>query len=127
MYTPSALLKFTGRTLVSSAVARKLFLPELNVGFRLRDAKATVMAVPVASMHEDNLSPSSEHEIGFPRKASAMQPVAVAEGVEGTAHGKLRAGVFGLDPGHQVAASGGRKSVHVRLFSHPIRYGTLAR
>lgn len=89
MDLPSFLSKHSDTSIIPATIVCNLFLPELNVGFRLRKPKTTVMTVPIAAMHKDNFSLAGKHKVGASRKVSSVQPIAIAERVQGPAHSQL--------------------------------------
>lgn len=62
------------------------------------------MPVPEAAMDENYLLPGLENKIGLARQVPAMQSVAVAEGVNESAHRELGLSVFSPDVTHNLAA-----------------------
>jgi hypothetical protein len=68
-------------------------------------AGGIVMLMPEAPMHQDQLAPRTENQIGFAGKVLIMEAVAVAEPVNQTPHSKLRLHPFTTDAPHVLATA----------------------
>lgn len=89
---------------VALDVARDLRPPVGRICFRVHVAAAAVVPVPKASVHEDNLLPGGEDEIGLAGEILPVEPVAISHAVDETAHHELRLSVFRPDRPHVRAA-----------------------
>lgn len=65
---------------------------------------AVFMAVPIATVHEDDSAPLWQHDIRTPWQVFAMKAESVAKPVKQTAHDDLRLGILPPNAGHHVAA-----------------------
>ena len=79
----------------------------------------TVMAVPEATMHENDRAPAWQDDVGCPRQMARMQCKSQAAGVKVPAHGKLGERVLLAHLSHQGGTLGcGRQTGRNRPRSH---------
>jgi hypothetical protein len=69
--------------------------------------------MPETTMDEDHLLPGAEDHVGFPRKVSGSQPIAISEPMSETANDHFSLGVLASDQGHAFAAFAFSEGVHV--------------
>ena len=106
-YSPTVLFKQCDIALVPPSVPRKLGKPVLAVVRRNVCMDASLMVVPKAPIHKDDLAPRREHQIRASGQVISMQSIPVSETMEQSPHQSLRSGVFRLDPGHDSASGRG--------------------
>lgn len=58
--------------------------------------------MPEAAVHEDNLLPRREHNVGTTRQIATMEPEAIPEPVQGAAQDEFRFCILLADPRHYV-------------------------
>lgn len=103
-------------TEISPAVSSDFFRPVVNAGFRHLRA-LTRMAMPKASVDEDDCSTPREDDIWGPRQVSTMYPKSVAHPMQDGTDSDLGLGVRPFNAGHQPAAAFGGQPVQERLLS----------
>jgi hypothetical protein len=97
---------------VTVLVPLPFVLPEFGSGFRHHATIATMMHVPVAAMHKNNLAVPRKDNIGFPGQVAGVEPEPIAHAVNQRANKKLRLCVLALNLGHVVGSL--RCGMHIR-------------
>lgn len=105
-----------GVEFVAGDVAGDFLAPECFVGLGNDVLGATAVAVPEASVDENDGAVLGQDEIGGAGEAAVIEPVPVALVPQCVPDGPLRGGVLGTDAGHVVRPLGWGHSVrHVPL------------
>jgi hypothetical protein len=99
---------------VAGLVTFQLGLPIRKVGERFvnQSASPVLVLMPKASMHEDNLPPARENQVGTAREGVPMQTVTISHPVNQAAHSELGAHVLAPYCPHHSAALFRRDPVH---------------
>jgi len=71
------------------------------------------VAMPEATVHEDNLATRFENEIRPPRKLRCMKPIPEAKGMNEPTDAHLGLGVLVADTAHRLTALFPRECVHL--------------
>src|SRR5216684_2697507 len=100
---------------VPSLVSFELWLPKIQTGFRHPGESAASVTVPEAAMHENNLAPRSENEVGAARQILLVKPVAIAQREDQSADQHLGARVPGSHARHDLRPFSARDRVHKRF------------
>ena len=100
---------------VALFVAFYFLFPEWGVAFGHYKVFATLVAVPKAAVDEDGCPVLSQYYVGGAWQAFDVYAVAVAMGVQVTAHNQLGFGVLALDARHALVPL---------LFAHSICHDT---
>ena len=87
---------------IALAVAFYLLFPEWGVALGHYKVFATLVTVPKASVDEDDCLVFAQYYVGGAGQAFDVYAVAVAVGVQITAHNQLRFGVLALDVRHAL-------------------------
>ena len=87
---------------VTLLVAFYFLFPEWGVALGYYKVFATLVAVPEASVDEDDCLVFAQYYVGGARQAFDIYAVAVAMGMEVTAHNQLGFGVLALDARHAL-------------------------
>ena len=87
---------------VALFVALYLLFPELGVAFGRDKVAATFVSVPEAAVDEDDGAVFAQDNVGGAWQALDVYAVAVAMGVQVTAHNHLGLGVLALDARHAL-------------------------
>lgn len=61
--------------------------------------------MPEAAVHEHDLLPRREHDVGAARQIATMEPEAISEPVQGASQGEFGLRVLLADPRHYVRAA----------------------
>src|SRR5260370_12888972 len=101
--------------LVSLAITFQFRGPEVDAGFGHARQNAIGVAMPEASMYEDNLAPRPEYEVGTARKSPRVQSVAIAEREDNLADSQLRARVLRAHSRHDFRPFLWRERVHHKV------------
>ena len=80
---------------------------------------ASLVLVPEATMDEDHLPSTTEHDIWPSRQVPGMKPVPVAEPVKNSANGHFRFRIPSPDARHQGASLRARWGIVVRHLRQP--------
>ena len=96
---------------VALFVAFYLLLPEFSVCLGYYKVFAAFVTVPEAAVDEDDCLVLAQYYVGGAGQALDVYAVAVAMGVEVTAHNQLRFGVLALDARHALVPL---------FFCHPV-------
>jgi len=97
---------------VAFTVGGEFLLPEFQTRLGHAALGATFLAVPEATMHENDLAPRLEYEIGAAGEASAMKSIPVAKGMDEAAHAQFELGVLVADTAHPLAALLWSEGIH---------------
>ena len=100
---------------VALFVAFYFLLPEWGIAFGHYKVFATLVAVPEAAVDEDDCLVLAQYYVGGAGQALDVYAVAVAMGMEVTAHNQLRFGVLALDARHALVPL---------LFAHSVCHDT---
>jgi hypothetical protein len=103
--SPTDFLKRTNSSQITLNIPGELFLPKSGVGSWHRRVFAAAMAVPKASMHEDDRATPSKCEIGPPRQSPNVGPVTEAHAMQQFAKNKLRLRITPANARHHPRAS----------------------
>lgn len=103
--TPSEILEIDDVLSISSDILIEFCCPELGVRSRGRTPPAAGMAMPKATMNQDNCLILGKHKIGLSWESGIVQPVAVASRVKGCADDHFRLGILTANAGHHLRAS----------------------
>jgi hypothetical protein len=90
---------------VSLDIAQQLRFPVADSRFWHPAISTSLVLMPEAALHENDLSPRWEHEIRNARQVAPMQGVAVPEPMEQASDLHLGLGVRAPDPAHDLAAA----------------------
>lgn len=90
---------------VATDVALELPLPVRSVGRRRRGARAAVVAMPEATVHETNRPESREDEVRSAGKRGVVELVPQAAGVQRATQDQLRSGIPTLNSRHDARPS----------------------
>jgi len=106
--SPSCASKLLLGPPVSLDIPPKLLRPEIGTGLGQHGKSASFVVVPEAAMNENTGSEAWKHNIRTPRKILAMQPEAIAPGMQKLPNRHFRPGIPAPDTGHH---SGSRRTV----------------
>jgi hypothetical protein len=87
---------------IPSRVSRELRPPVVWLACRQLATITTIMAVPKAAMHKDDLPTCWKDEVWRAGQVAPVQAVAVAHCVDNSAHDELRLGVYFPDARHAL-------------------------
>ena len=113
--SPSERFKALHLFSITINVSFKLRLPVIKPRFR-ESALRAPMQMPEAAVHEDRLPSAYEHNIRFPGKIVAVQPIAVPHGVEAPPDEHFRFRIPALDSLHDTASLFTSARVHVLVW-----------
>ena len=99
--------------LVTGDIAFEFLGPKFDVGFGHCCDFAAFVAMPEASVDENDGMPFWKDDVGMTRQFRGMQSVSEAQRMEVVAHDNLRLRVFRADFAHGGAALFWREGVHV--------------
>lgn len=97
---PAKLIQQLPVALIAGNVVCAFGFPELSVCGGFDRAITAIVAVPEATVHEDDPIVSPEHQIGAAGEVSLMQSEAVSQTVNEAADEHLGAGVLRANAGH---------------------------
>ena len=75
---------------VTRHIPIELSVPELHIGIRRACRLASLVAMPEASVHEDDRVPLGQHDVWVSGQFGGMKAVAESQGVKMAAHKHLR-------------------------------------
>jgi hypothetical protein len=113
-HIPTKLAQFFDASLIAVAVALKLWSPILGLRSWQLSSVGAVVTMPEAAVHEDHLTMARKHDVGITGQLLVVQPVAVAQRMQRTAHYHLWPRVRLADALHALSQS------EFSMLRHPV-------